>query len=233
MVKYSIGILAGMGPRSTTPFLESVLNQCQTQYGAKYDIDYPHIIIYSLPTPFYLDREIDHTLMKRTIIDGLRKLESTGVSFIAMPCNSAHVYFDELKNSIKIPLLNIVEETVSCLPGSKQRVTIFATETTVKSELYQKGIISAGHEYIFLEHWQGKINRIINAIKIKEEMKVINSLWSELIKEVWQQSVDSVIMACTDLSVLDSTTEPGLNIYNSSEALAKSVVRRYLVIKQE
>jgi len=228
MIKGSIGILAGMGPRSTTPFLELVLDQCQIQYGAKYDIDYPHIIVYSLPTPFYIDREIDHSLMKRAIIDGLRKLESTGVSFIAMPCNSAHVYFDELKNSIKIPLLNIVEETVSCLPNSKQRTTIFATEITVKSELYQKGIISAGHEFIFMEQWQAKINSIINAIKMKRDRGFINSLWNELNYEVNDQCVDSVIIACTDLSILSNVKGLKLNIYDSSEALAKSVVKKYL-----
>lgn len=233
MIKGSIGILAGMGPRSTTPFLELVLDQCQVQFGAKYDIDYPHIMIYSLPTPFYIEREIEHSLMKRTIIDGLKRLESTGVSFIAMPCNSAHVYFDELKNSIKTPLLNIVEETVSCLPNSKQRTTVFATETTIKSELYQKGIISAGHEFIFLEHWQAKVNSIINAIKMKQDMTFISSLWNELINEVKHQGVDSLIMACTDLSVLGNGIEHGLNIYDSSEALAKSVVKRYLEIKEE
>lgn len=228
ITKGSIGILAGMGPRSTTPFLELVLDQCQMQYGAKYDIDYPHIIIYSLPTPFYIDREIDHSLMKHTITDGLRKLESAGVSFIAMPCNSAHVYFDELKSSITIPLLNIVEETISCLPSTKQRITIFATETTIKSELYQKGIISAGHEFVFFEHWQAKVNSIIDAIKMKKDKNLINSLWNELVYEVKHQSVDSIIIACTDLSILNNDTETDLNIYDSSEALARSVVERYL-----
>ena len=228
MEKGSIGVLAGMGPRSTTPFLELVLDQCQIQYGAKYDIEYPHIMIYSLPTPFYIDREKDHFLMKDTIIEGLRKLESTGVSFIAMPCNSAHVYFQQLKNSINIPLLNIVEETVNCLPNTKQHITIFATETTVKSELYQKSIMSAGHEFVFLEHWQSKVNSIINAIKMKKDKGLIFSLWDELICEVKDQCVDGIIIACTDLSILNNVTEHGLNIYDSSEALAKSVVKGYI-----
>jgi len=145
-----------------------------------------------------------------------------------MPCNSAHVYFDELKNSIKIPLLNIVEETVSCLPNSKQLTTIFATEITVKSELYQKGIISAGHEFIFMEQWQAKINSIIDAVKMKRDRGFINSLWNELIYEVKNQRIDSVIMACTDLSILSNVKGLKLNIYDSSEALAKSVVKKYL-----
>ncbi|HWR61283.1 MAG TPA: amino acid racemase [Clostridia bacterium] len=228
MTKESIGILAGMGPRSTTPFLELVLDQCQAQYGAKYDIDYPHIIIYSLPTPFYIDRQIDHVMMKETIKEGLKKLEASGVSFIAMPCNSAHLYFNELRDSISIPLLNIVDETVSCLPGARQRITIFATETTVKSGLYQKGILSAGHEFAFARDWQLKVNNIISSIKLKKDIGFIASLWNELVCEVRDQGVESIILACTDLSVLSDTGESGPDIYDSSEALAKATVKLYL-----
>lgn len=106
-----IGVLAGMGPKSTAPFVNLVVDECQRQYGAKYDEEFPPMMIYSLPTPFYIDRPINHELMKSTIIKGLQKLESVGASFIAMPCNSAHIYFKDLQDSINIPLLNIIEET--------------------------------------------------------------------------------------------------------------------------
>lgn len=49
-----IGILAGMGPKSTGPFVDTVVAQCQTIYGAKHDMDFPHMMIYSCPTPFYM-----------------------------------------------------------------------------------------------------------------------------------------------------------------------------------
>jgi len=55
-----IGILAGMGPKSTGPFVDTVVTGCQTIYGAKHDMDFPHMMIYSCPTPFYMDRPIDH-----------------------------------------------------------------------------------------------------------------------------------------------------------------------------
>jgi aspartate racemase len=56
----TIGILAGMGPRSTAPFIDLIITQCRIQYGAKLDEEFPHMMIYSLPTPFYVDRPIDH-----------------------------------------------------------------------------------------------------------------------------------------------------------------------------
>lgn len=228
MTQRIIGILAGMGPRSTTPFLEMVLDQCQRQYNAKYDIDYPQIMVYSLPTPFYIDRQIDHILMKNTIIEGLRKLASTNAAFIAMPCNSAHIYFEELKDSIGIPLLNIVEETVRCLPVKAKRVTMFATETTFNAQIYQQGIIDAGSEFVFCEDWQYKVNKIIQMIKMKEDKPEIILLWKALMTEVKDQNIDTVIIACTDLSMLKDINEHALNIIDSSEALAKVVVSRYL-----
>ena len=96
-----IGILAGMGPKSTGPFIDQVISAFQSITGVKNDIDFPPMMIYSLPTPFYLDRPIDHKLMERTICNGLKKLESCGSSFIAMPCNTAHLYFEKLQNAFE------------------------------------------------------------------------------------------------------------------------------------
>ena len=63
-----IGILAGMGPKSTGPFVDTVVAECQTIYGAKHDMDFPHMMIYSCPTPFYMDRPIDHEAMKKRLL---------------------------------------------------------------------------------------------------------------------------------------------------------------------
>ena len=70
-----IGILAGMGPKSTGPFVDTVVAGCQTIYGAKHDMDFPHMMIYSCPTPFYMDRHIDHEAMKKAIIEGAQNLK--------------------------------------------------------------------------------------------------------------------------------------------------------------
>src|ERR1700675_1355428 len=122
-----IGILAGMGPRSTAPFVDMVIDECQRQYGARYDIDFPPMLIYSLPTPFYLDRPIDHAALEAAIVAGLRKLEDTGVAFVAMPCNSAHIYFEQLASSIHVPLLNMLDVALGALPAGSNTAALLAT----------------------------------------------------------------------------------------------------------
>lgn len=226
-MKKKIGILAGMGPRSTSPFLEMVLDQCQKQYNAKYDIDYPHILIYSLPTPFYIDRVINHDEMKKTIKNGLKDLEKSGVDYIAMPCNSAHIYFDEIKESIKIPLMNIVDETIKKIKDKNKKITIFSTEVTMKSEIYQKGIQKSQNNFYFKKEWQKTVNKIIQMVKNNENKENIEKEWIKLIKEVKENKVEYIIIACTDLSMLKNDFKM-IKIIDSSKSLAESVIKKYL-----
>ncbi|EJR53878.1 MULTISPECIES: aspartate/glutamate racemase family protein [Bacillus] len=216
-----IGILAGMGPKSTGPFVDTVVAECQTIYGAKHDMDFPHMMIYSCPTPFYMDRPIDHEAMKKAIIEGAQKLESTGASFIAMPCNTAHLYFEELQQSLSIPILNIVDETLKAIPETAKRVALLATEATVQAGIYQDGIAKCNIEYIHYERWQESINQIITYIK-SGEVEEARELWNALVLQL-KDEVDTAIIACTDLNVVASE-----DFVDSSQCLAKAVVRMYV-----
>ncbi|TXR60196.1 aspartate/glutamate racemase family protein [Bacillus sp. AR18-7] len=216
-----IGILAGMGPKSTGPFVDTVVAECQTIYGAKHDIDFPHMMIYSCPTPFYMDCPIDHEAMKKAIIEGAQKLESTGASFIAMPCNTAHLYFDELQQSLSIPILNIVDETLKEIPETAKRVALLATEATVQAGIYQDGIAKRNIEYIHYEQWQESINQIITYIK-SGEVEEARELWSALVLQL-KDEVDTAIIACTDLNVVASE-----DFVDSAQCLAKAVVKMYV-----
>jgi aspartate racemase len=225
--KKTLGILAGMGPRSTTPFLELVLDECQNQYQATLDEEFPEIIIYSLPTPFYLDREIDHRLMQETIVKGLEKLEKNGVHSIAMPCNSAHLYIDDLQRSIPTKLFNMVEETVKELPLKQVKVTLFATPTTYHSSIYQKEIKEKGHEFVFESNWQIELNQIISGIK-KEKTNPLNKvLWNKLIAEV-KSKVEVIIIACTELNAVMDEIPNEIHLIDSSKSLAKALIQDYL-----
>lgn len=227
-MKKTIGILAGMGPRSTAPFLELVVDECQKQYGAKNDIDFPKMMIYSLPTPFYVDRPINHKVMKETIIEGLQKLEKSGADFIAMPCNFAHIYFEELEKSINIPLLNIVDETVKRLPKRSERITLFSTSFTYEFGIYQKGIKKYGHEFVFKNEWQVILNNLIKSIKANKDDDKNVEILKELIKEVQEENVRNIIIGCTDLNPVLKKVLPEVNLIDSSKCLAEAAVKKYL-----
>ncbi|HDX9580144.1 TPA: amino acid racemase [Bacillus pseudomycoides] len=226
-----IGILAGMGPKSTGPFVDNVVKQCQEIYGAQDGMDFPHMMIYSCPTPFYIDKTINHEEMERAIINGAQKLESTGVDFIAMPCNTAHLYFDQLQASLSIPVLNMVDETLKEIPTHAQKLALLATDSTVQSGIYQEGFVKRGVDYIQKDSWQTVVNQMIHKIKIGQINEASN-LWHTLCLEL-TETVDAVVIACTDLNVVLETKQNHLYIVDSATCLAKAIVNKYVAYQKE
>lgn len=224
-----IGILAGMGPKSTAPFIDAVVDQCQKLYGAKLDQEFPLMMILSLPTPFYIDRPIDHHVMRETIVRGLRKLESTGVDFIAMPCNSAHLYYDELAASIKVPLINSISETLAML-NRTGRITLLCTQGTFDSGIYQEGFERANLEFHFHREWQARVNQIISLIKAGEIMEKGVTHWKELLRDLKGSKIEQAVIACTDLNAILPFSDNHIAFVDSMEALARATVRKYLEI---
>ncbi len=225
----TIGILAGMGPRSTAPFVDEVVNQCQKLYGAVYDIDFPPMMIYSLPTPFYIDRPLDHGGMENAITDGLKKLEDIGVSFIVMPCNTAHLYFQELQASISVPLLHIVKETAKHLEGQKTS-TILATRMVIESELYQSGIKRIDCPIILKDEWQSTVDHLIQRVKAGEATE---PFWNDLLESISNEGVSQIVMACTDLSMLPIVPDYEFQKVDSAEKLAIATIQKYLKLKDQ
>ena len=222
-----IGILAGMGPKSTGPFIDQVVSTFQDLTGAKNDIEFPPMMIYSLPTPFYIDHPIDHTLMEKTICEGLKKLKSCDVDFIAMPCNTAHLYYSRLKQCIKIPLLNIVEATLNSLPKSAKKITILATRATIEANIYQKELDRFHLSYVLDPSWQKIIDDLILNIKKCSHLEKALKLWEDLCNEFRKAQIDTLIIACTDLNVILTWEDTTFQIVDSSKCLAKAIVNKW------
>lgn len=222
-----IGILAGMGPKSTGPFIDQVVASFQLLMGAKNDMDFPPMMIYSLPTPFYIDRPIDHKLMEKTIREGLKKLEACGATFIAMPCNTAHLYFSELQHCLRVPLLNIVNATLEQVPRSAKKIAILGTRPTLESKIYQKGLESAHLNYVLDPSWQGMVDQMISSIKTSASFEKAMGIWEELSNNFREAEIDTIILACTDLSAVLKTVHSSFQIIDSSLCLAETIVKKW------
>ena len=59
-----------MGPESTAIFYQALIKNCQQLYGAKYDKDYPEIIIYNLPIPDVVEGLEDPQKTTQALIGG-------------------------------------------------------------------------------------------------------------------------------------------------------------------
>ncbi|MGB7196632.1 MAG: aspartate/glutamate racemase family protein [Collimonas pratensis] len=220
-----IGILAGMGPRSTAPFIDLVVTECQLQYGAKDDCDFPGMMIYSLPAPFYADRPIDHAVMEETLHAGLRGLERAGVDFMAIACNTAHVYYPQLARDARQPLLNMVALTVDALAGTTHQVAVIGARPTIEAAIYQEGIARRGFSYVD-PGWQPAVDTLIEALHEPLGPAALKARWNDLEEQAKAAGADTIIVACADLSAA-SVGLQGV-VVDATRCLAHEIVAEWL-----
>ena len=133
-----LGVLGGIGPMSTVYFYEMITAHTQ----AEKDQDHLDIVISSRATTpdrsaYVLgqSKEDPFSVMERDA----EMLVEYGATVLAIPCNTAHYFYDRLNETIPIPILNMVEETVlAAKAGGSARVGILATTGTVRTRTYQR-----------------------------------------------------------------------------------------------
>jgi aspartate racemase len=223
----TIGILAGMGPRSTGPFLDLVTTACQEMYGARHDIDFPRMLICSQPAPFYEDRPIDHASLEAATIEGLKILESAGVDFIAMACNTVHIYYQRLAASVSVPLLNIIEIAVQAVPPLSGAIALVAARPTVEAGIYQNALRAAGH-IVADPACQEEVDDLLSAIRGPTDPALFSRLWASIIEKAYKAEARAILVACLDLSGIIHFAETRLPIVDAADCLARAAVRRWL-----
>ncbi|HHD7482186.1 TPA: aspartate/glutamate racemase family protein [Klebsiella oxytoca] len=225
----SIGVLAGMGPRSTAPFIDMLVTDCQVGYGAKYDMDFPEMHIISLPTPFWPGKKINNNEMIAALQHGIAELVKANVSLIAIPCNLAHCYFAEMKEvSSGIPLLHIADSALETLPAEVNRVAILATEPTLEAGFYQAQIKASGKEVFDSQMLRSATTSLIGLVKAKgfRDPDVLAE-WNNLMSMVGNNQVDALLIACTDLSPLMTRDSFSFVIVDTAASLSRATIKNY------
>ncbi len=196
-----LGILGGLGPMATAYFYELL-----TAYTvAESDQDHIDMVISSrVSTPdrssYILGLSDENPLP--IMIDEAKKLEAYGADLIAIPCNTAHYFYEGIANNCNIPVLNIIKETVDYLSlQNVRRAALFATEGTCSAQTYQK--IGLGRvEIIVPEKADQDIisSMIFDDIKRGHEPDIEKFI--SLAEKMQKLGCERVILGCTELSLI-------------------------------
>ncbi len=160
---------------------------------------------------------------------GLRHLESNGVDFISMPCNTANLFYKEVAAVIDVPLLNMVDITVQARPEGIKRMALLATRFTVAGGLYQIGAAKYGTELVVKEEWQALVDGVLDANAHAQPQKA-REHWHDLVTQIKQAGLDAAVVACTDLNTVSAEEDGGLMLLDSSASLARATVERWRTV---
>lgn len=215
MDKKILGILGGMGPYATVHFFNTILDRTQ----AKKDWDHLHIIIDNhvhIPsrTRAILYNEESPTLEMRK---ACFKLMDVGCDYIAVPCNSAHYFYDDVVKNTNIPWVNMIE-VVSKELKVFNKVLIVGGYATVVNKTYDRYL----NNTVYLKN-NGFIFDMIEKIKLQKDCSGELENFYRIISSM---SVDSVLLGCTELPmVVDINFFNGVRIIDGNTVYIDNLIR--------
>jgi len=133
----------------------------------------------------------------------MHKLEDAGAECIVIPCNTAHFWFNELKECCHTELLSIVETTINEVKNcGKSRIGLLATNATLYMGLYQKGIESLGLTCISPDSAsQEKVMESIYCLKAGDAKRA-QMLMNEQAQALFSRGAQVIVLGCTEVPVI-------------------------------
>lgn len=226
----TLGIIGGLGPETTAQFYLELSFGCYQRNKERR----PAILIWNVPQTYKIEKEaqVEAKGEERYIpylIKAAKLLENSGADFLVMPCNTLHIFIKEIRGSVKIPVLSIIEETIRFLKNKKiKKVGILATPSIVKNKLYEKVLRKEGIGQVLPDDFeQAKIGRIINRIVLNRHDNKDRQELIKIIENFERNGVKDVILACTDLQLL-IPHHPKLNIYDTMKIFSDATIDKIL-----
>ena len=148
-----------------------------------------------------------------------------GATVIAIPCNTAHYFYDRLNETIPIPILNMVEETVlAAKAGGSARVGILATTGTVRTRTYQRMCEKHGLPCAVPDDAaQAAVMDVIYG-DIKQGRPADMAAFERAAASLRAQGCDRAILGCTELSLIKRDEGLGAFYLDSMEVLARNAI---------
>ncbi|MDD1503004.1 amino acid racemase [Lysinibacillus sp. CNPSo 3705] len=203
MKKQTLGIIGGVGPLATMFIGEMIVRRTK----ATKDQEHLHTIIdndTNIPdrTAFILDSTKENPVP--VIVADAKKLASVGANVIAIPCNTAHTFYDEIVEGSPVPVLHMIRETAKRASDlGAERVGILATTGTLTSRMYQDALEEFGITPVVPDDvMKEKVMSIIYDY-VKAGKDVSWEDWQQIEEAMLALNCDRIVLGCTELSIVN------------------------------
>lgn len=225
--KKIIGILGGAGPLATAKFFSDVVSIAQTKYSAEQDTDFPVVYLYNMPMEGFDETGFSNPdLVKEQLISGVKEIEKWGADFIVLPCNTVHYFFNEMQKEISIPIISIIDSTISAVKKyNYKKIGILSSASTRTLELYKLPFEKNGLSVLIpSDEEQKEIDSVILSVMAGknglEELNILKIIIEKMIKS----GVQGIVLGCTEIPLAISQSDIKIPLFNGTNILAENAV---------
>jgi aspartate racemase len=227
----ALGVLGGMGPLATADFLYKLA--AATRAGR--DQEHIPVLVHG-----------DCTTPDRTaavlgqgpsplpqLLEGIEFLNAARCSVIAVPCNSAHVWFQEMADASLAPVLHIVEASARQVQRNDtrtRRVGVLSTEGTHRMGIYKGVLEKMGFEVLTPrpDEFTTLVSPGIADIK-GNRMHEAEEKFDVAADRLIERGAQQIILGCTEipLGMVRRTRDNPRTVVDSTQALVTAVIERF------
>ncbi|WP_457661156.1 cysteate racemase [Sinorhizobium medicae] len=227
MSQKTVGIIGGLGPLSTVAFMNSVL-ECTPVESER---DHLHMIVDCNPKLPDINAAILGTspCAAVSLVESAQRLETAGANLIVMVCNAAHIYERELKQSISVPFISMIEEAAMAIqadfPECKQ-VGLLASNGCLHAELYQEALVRRGMSPLLqTADEQRQLMRALTRIKSGDLGNDVRSEMLSMINALAKRGAEIIVLGCSEVALIGPIAEIEMPLIDPSIALAQATIR--------
>ncbi|MFD0370192.1 aspartate/glutamate racemase family protein [Streptomyces sp. NPDC127114] len=225
----TLGILGGMGPLATADFYRRLVER--TPAGS----DQAHLPVLMWADPAVPDRTAallgEGPSPVPALVEGARWLQRAGVSCIAVPCNTAHAYVEQLSRATGVEVLDMIRAALEAAarrtPGL-ERVGILATRGTRLTGLYERAGARLGLDVVQVPDvvQEEYVDTAIRAVKGGADPAGPGRWITTATESLKERGAQAVVAACTEIPLISSAASRVLPLVDSTDALAEVAVAR-------
>jgi len=221
--KKTIGIVGGMGPEATADLFVKIIKS--TPAGK--DQDHLRVVIDSNPeipdrTAYILGKGSDP---RPYLVAAAKNVEKMGASFLAIPCNTAHYFHQDVQDAVRVPVLHIMREVARSLAGKITRVGILASTGTLVTRLYEDFLLNEGIETVAPQGPdQDEVMDAIYSVKAGNLVRGRELALRQGARLV-ASGAQVVIAGCTEIPLVLNDGDLGAPVLDATKVLAERCVR--------
>jgi aspartate racemase len=222
----TIGLIGGMSWESSLEYYRLINQAIRQKMGHQHSAK---IILSSV------DFEEIHVLQRtgnweesgRFLSDHAKKIENAGADFIAVCTNTMHKVAPKIQESIKIPLIHIVDTLANAaLRSGVTRVGLLGTQFTMEDGFYSERLASKRVQVILPE----KSERQFVHRTIYEELcqghlvEESRQTYLKIINSLARQGAQAVVLGCTEIGLLVKPEHTEVPLFDTTRVHVDEIV---------
>lgn len=222
-----LGVLGGMGPLASAQFMLRLT----LLTPAERDQDHIPAVLWSDP------RIPDRMAAKYAggedplpwFLRGIRGMEQAGCGAIVIPCNTAHGWYEQMRDATALPIPHIVDAVAQDL--ARQHITrgtigVMGTAATLRMRLYQDRLEALG--YICITPDAVEMDRLVSPAIALVKANQVRESYSPAItaaRILMDRGASAVVLGCTELPLaVQAGAAMDFPMADSIDALARAAI---------